>query len=65
MKSKINSVLPAPVRDALSRGWSVIPVRSDKKPAIPTWKEYLTEVIGTDREFAGRQPNRKKLPFGP
>jgi hypothetical protein len=30
----------ATARDALQRGWSVILVRLDKRPALPTWKEY-------------------------
>lgn len=34
-------MIPTPTPEQmLTRGCSVIPVRPDKRPAIPTWKEY-------------------------
>lgn len=35
--------VPPIVQKAAERGWSVIPVRADKRPAIPSWKPYQSE----------------------
>lgn len=32
--------LPKAVQMAAERGWSVIPVRTDKRPAVKSWKEF-------------------------
>ena len=34
--------LPPSVRKAAERGWSIIPVRADKRPAIKSWSEFQT-----------------------
>lgn len=35
--------LPKAVQAAAERQWSIIPVRADKRPAIPSWKGFQTE----------------------
>ncbi len=32
--------LPKTVQRAIEKGWSVIPVRLDKRPCVPSWKEF-------------------------
>jgi hypothetical protein len=33
-------MVPVTPEEMLVRGWSVIPVRADKRPAIKSWKEF-------------------------
>lgn len=40
--------IPSTVRKAAERGWSVIPVRSDKRPAIKSWTEYQQRPATVD-----------------
>lgn len=35
--------LPPEIERALELGWSIIPLRADKRPAIKSWKRYQTE----------------------
>ena len=47
-------ILPATPEEMLVRGWSVIPVRADKRPAIPGWKEFQSTrpSVAQVREWA-------------
>ena len=42
-RSEVDSVVPQAVRDAVARGWSVIPVGRNKKPLLSGWKRYQTK----------------------
>jgi len=50
-------VIPMSPEQALLRGWNVIPVRLNKKPAIPSWREFqrrrvsVAEVNEWKRKF--------------
>jgi Domain of unknown function (DUF927)/Bifunctional DNA primase/polymerase, N-terminal len=48
----------ATARDALQRDWSVIPVRLNKRPAVPTWKEFQQRRASVEEfeTWAARNP---------
>ena len=58
LKQREESGVPPAVLRAIERGWSVIPVRLDKRPCLSSWKEFqtrrttLSEVQGWQKEFA-------------
>jgi hypothetical protein len=43
LKQRDETAVPAAVRKAVDRGWSVIPVRQDKTPLLSGWKRYQTK----------------------
>ena len=43
MKRPDDGAIPSAVRNAVDRGWSVIPVRRDKTPLLSGWKLYQTK----------------------
>lgn len=42
----------------LLRGWNIIPVRTDKRPAIPSWKEFQRDRVSVAqlKEWARKKP---------
>lgn len=42
-------MIPISPEEALSRGWNVIPVHANKRPAIPSWKQFQRERVSIDQ----------------
>jgi hypothetical protein len=43
LKRPDNAAIPSAMRNAVARGWSVIPVGRNKKPLLSGWKRYQTK----------------------
>jgi len=51
----------ARARAAFDHGWSIIPVRLDKRPALRTWKEFQSRQAQSLRSGSGENLRRGVL----